>query len=122
VRTEGDPTGVILFCRTRSHISVSISPVGIHEPSEQTKVDYVRESTARPSPRPIETPVSSMRPTSLCLLWGSRSGIQSGTQAEAGLDNRDATRLQADGDDQRYLEPRVCKISSGVAQPSRFSS
>jgi hypothetical protein len=30
--------------------------------------------------------------------------------------------LKVDGDDQRYLEPRVYKISSGVAQPSRFSS
>jgi hypothetical protein len=40
--------------------------------------------------------VACMRPTSLCLLWGSRSGIQSGIQAEAGLDKRDATRLQAE--------------------------
>jgi hypothetical protein len=31
-------------------------------------------------------------------------------------------RLKVDGDDQRCQEPRVCKISSGVAQPFRFSS
>jgi hypothetical protein len=31
-------------------------------------------------------------------------------------------RLKVDGDDQRCQEPRVCKISSRVAQPFRFSS
>jgi hypothetical protein len=31
-------------------------------------------------------------------------------------------RLKVDGDDQRCQEPRVCKISSGVGQPSRFTS
>jgi hypothetical protein len=35
----------------------------------------------------------------LVFVGGSCSGTQSGTQAEAGLDNREATRLQAETQD-----------------------
>jgi hypothetical protein len=60
-------------------------------------------SAANTDPR-----VSCVRPVcACCLLWGSRSGTQSGTQAEAGLD---ATRLQANDWKQARLQEMIGSI------------
>jgi hypothetical protein len=52
---------------------------------------YVRESTARPSPRPIQTPEyhASDQFVLVACCGVLVAGLKSGTQAEAGLDNRD---------------------------------
>jgi hypothetical protein len=60
---------------------------------------FEREYYTTVSAANTDPSVSCARPVCACLLWCSRSGTQSGTQAEAGLNKRDATRLQAETQD-----------------------
>jgi hypothetical protein len=78
---------------------------------------YVSESTARPSPRPIQTPssVSCVRP--VCACCGALVvGFSQGLRRRRPLDNRDATGLQAETQSAIYRQyvPGVPGVLQGV--------